>query len=1308
MNTSKQQPPVESQNLPTNAETASKQNPEGNITKKPTTDKLHIGLLKQFWRTVKFYTRTLIYIPLIVLVLIAIGIGTPFGSKITITFASQLLPNLQLDYKSGTINRSLKLDYAYWSMDGIEVELNDVALKWNPGCFIHKQLCVDTLQASAVKVNIQTALLGEQSDDITDVDAEAEADDKTNPQDNELILPISINLDTAELARVNVTVNDMHYNASTLNGSAFWGESGLKVEYLTSTGLEVILPLDENSPSEVKDDNDDQWAMADLPDVYMPFPLFVKKLVADKSLLQIGQRQDLFEHIDLAGSYIGYNISLSQLNVNHTYGDVELIGDLSLVDDYPLNIQASAKIKHIDELPGFNNQQLELKLANDFSKLSTTAKLAGDTQINLQGVIDLTQQSMPFDAKVNNSKLHWPLNQAEYFATIVDLAAKGTVNRQQVSLTGDFSSPYHPKLTVESEFTQQSNALDFSQLLIDSEAGNLDIVGQLSFNDGVKWQAKINSKDIRIQHIKALNQQADMRSKVNGHFATEGFYADNKWTVGISDAALKGRMNGFPLTLEGQATFDQNLAINAHNLKATALGAELYLNGTADKIWDIDAQLDVPDLSQWLVGARGNIHARIDVSGASDNPVVAVLADMQNTSYSGAKFDALNLKAQYQPYQNHQYSIDLISNNLFWNNKKLDTVKVASAGDDGNQVTSMATTGDTELKSVLKSETDLTNQTIAAQWSQFDINNVLGQWQLDAPITFTWDQLNQRGQVDAFCISHPHNRFCVTNSVNLGNEGQANINFSGNPGQLFAPIFSKNINWDGEAVFTSQINWQPKTKPTAQFNFTLLPGNIELIRNKNNTVSIDYQQLLLTATLDENQLRTKISADSDGIASLQSEVNINVTPDRAIDGFINIGALNLEPFGNFFPKLATFTGNLSSNIALAGSLSSPDLSGNIQLDDGAVELTSNPTLIDKINLGLALNGQQAKVNGQWEMGDGQASVDGYLSWPNGQVAGDLNIKGGNLAVIQPPMAIVNISPDVNLKFDSTQFAVKGNVAVPSGQIKIMQLAEGGVPLSDDVIFNDSISELEEKVSPFSIIADVNIDVGNELTIDGMGLTGKLIGNLRLQQQAFKPPLLFGDIKVTNGNYKFMGQTLKINAGEVQFVGPLEVPNLNIEAVKEIKEEDITAGVRVTGTPMQPVVTIFSNPAKEQAEALSYILTGKGFTNTSDQQNNSLMMGAALSLGSQVDGGAINNIGSTAKGVIETFGFKNVQLDANDDGRVAVSGFIGDSLMVKYGIGVFNPGYEMTVRYYIFSQLYLESVSGTLSQSLDIYYSYDFD
>ncbi|KJT16174.1 translocation/assembly module TamB domain-containing protein, partial [Salmonella enterica] len=48
------------------------------------------------------------------------------------------------------------------------------------------------------------------------------------------------------------------------------------------------------------------------------------------------------------------------------------------------------------------------------------------------------------------------------------------------------------------------------------------------------------------------------------------------------------------------------------------------------------------------------------------------------------------------------------------------------------------------------------------------------------------------------------------------------------------------------------------------------------------------------------------------------------------------------------------------------------------------------------------------------------------------------------------------------------------------------------------------------------------------------------------------------------------------------------------------EDDVIAGVRVTGTADEPKAEIFSDPAMPQAEALSYLLRGQGLdSNQSD-------------------------------------------------------------------------------------------------------------
>ncbi|AZG73787.1 translocation/assembly module TamB domain-containing protein [Shewanella livingstonensis] len=1268
------------------------------------------SLPAKIWRNIKLYTRILIYVPLAILMLFAIIIGTPFGSKMGIILVNQFVSDVEVEYASGTLNGDLTLHHLSWSMPGISVNADDLTVEWVPTCLVNRQLCVTNLVASSINVNI-----------ISNNIPATEKPNDTDIQDPfaELELPIDINLGHATLAQVNVAVNNMIFHADNLTTQAIWNSTGLVVESLTSQGLIVNIPdapatkpinaqADSKAIKQTVDTKIEPWPLANLPQVFMPFPINVRQFNATESQLTIGERSDHFSHIALSASFRQFQLGITQLDIQHDDGNVSIIGDITLHDHYPLTLKLVANVDNLPELPGLKQQQLQLDLTQDLSQLKVNAIAEGDSHFKLSAEVNLTTPMLDYQVTLVDADLQWPLNNPLYTSNISRFISKGNIKDQVAQFEGQLTTPYHPTLAVIADVVNRKQKLTINKLNVQSIAGNVDLTGQLSYQDKLTWQANVLTDNIQLQYIDYINQQNPIKSKFSGDFISSGTFNDKQWQVAIQQANLSGRLNGYPLNLQGDISLNQDFAINATNLQASALGAQLIVNGQADKVWDIDAELSVPDVSQWLKGGRGNIFAKVDVTGNSANPIVDVNAQINKFSYQGSKLDSLDLRATYRPYAQHEYRIELHNNNLVWDSYKLTDIAFMSEGNQSQQQSKLNTQGDVVINTQISSSSNLDKQQFNAILTEFNISNALGQWQQDKHITVSWDQLKHRGSISRFCLVHPHNKLCLINDVNLGHTGQINMTFTGNPGKSLAPILSNKIIWSGEAALTSQVNWAKGKKPTANVQFTLLPGNIKLTRAKNNTVSIDYQQLLLQASLDEKQINSSLSFDSSGIASWQSQVSVNITPDRTLQGTINVNELNLAPFGEFFPRLETLEGMLSSRLSLSGTLMDPSVSGNIKLSDAAFALSTNPTLIDKLYLSLALEGQQGLLNGQWHMGDGQVTTEGTLAWPQGKFSGDIDIKGSNLAVIQPPMAILNVSPDINMIFDEQLFAIKGKVNVPSGQIKITQLAEGGVAVSNDVVFNDSVSEQTVKTSPYAVTADLNISVGKNLTIDGMGLKGKLEGDLVLQQQAFKPPMLFGDIKVNKGTYKFMGQTLSINTGEVQFIGPTELPNLNIEATREIKENNITAGVRVTGTPMRPVVTLFSNPAKEQAEVLSYILTGKGFTSTTNQQSNSLMMGAALSLGSQFDGGAMNSIGSTATGLIEKFGFSNVQLDTNDDGKVAVSGYIGDDLMVKYGVGVFNPGYEMTVRYYLFSQLYLESVSSTLSQSLDIYYSFEID
>ena len=1406
------QPPIHEPNAPAQQEN---QTPEQQSSLEQNPTCVQPKTLKlRIWQIFKLCTRIIVYVPLSLLVLTALLLGTEIGSRVSVGLADKFVPDLALTYTSGSLNKDLTLAHASWSMDGIKVELKDLHLAWQPTCLLQKQLCVNALTASQIDVNIDTETLSAGGAE-TDVPPE-------NAEPSELVLPFGIKLDSAELNNINISVDKMRFSANHIQTAATWFAEGLTVEQLSSEGLAVLIPTDDNTVTDTPattpqgagtqitgtqvtdtkaaktttaaettsaaatppqpeteksatavvatsakastdkpiadkqtDENADkqasteEWALAHLPQVFMPFPVDVKHLSLDNSRLQIGPREDLFSHIELQGQFAKYQLTLEKLLLAHSYGEVSVVGQLALEQDYPLALEVKANVTQVAELPELTHQQLNLTLSQSVGQLGIHALAKGDVDFSLNGQLTLKDPMLPYKVKLEKARAQWPLQHAEYLVSDLNLDSQGSLTQQAATLNGNVTTPFHKVLAISSELHHQDAKLDIKQFIAKGELGSVDVTGELDYAKAITWKAKVLLDNLKLQEItlpetaqtpettakkdsKAPSTNTDKsapattntpapttttaatsatsslpNSLISGQLQTTGRLLDKQWQVALTDTQLSGTMQGYPFDITADVSINDKLYISAKGVNAKVLGSTLTLAGETNKTWNIEGKLQVPDFGLWLPQASGQLQADINVTGDEKHPQLELTAQLVDLVHQNIKLRESTLKAYYKPLDAHEFALSLKSKALQLGSQSLDTVILGSKGDIQNQKLTLSATGDLGLELGVSSQYDMKKSQLKAQVNKINLATPVGRWEIDKDIFIAWDQNKSKGNISHFCLVNPNSQVCLDNQVTIGKTGDAQISYAGNLGKLLVPVLPDNMQWDGSSSLLANFAWAAGRKPTANVDFNFTPGSIKLKRAKNREVTIKYQQLALKANLDAKRLTSTINFESEAVASWQSEFTVNVTPDRALSGYANIKQINLQPLGEFFPQLNTLEGLLTSKLNFAGTLDAPEVSGNVSLTQGALALTANPTLVNKIDMSMDLGGQQASLKGRWMMGTGLGRVTGDMRWPQGQFSGELAIKGDKLAVIQPPLALLDVSPDLTIAFSSQQLEVKGVVDVPSGNIKIVQLAEGGVALSEDVVFDDSIAAAQPKASPYAIVADLNINVGNDLKVDGMGLKGKLQGTLKLQQQAFRPPLLFGDIKVKQGSYKFMGQTLKIRTGEVQFVGPTSVPNLNIEAIREIKSEDLVAGVRVTGTPARPVVTLFSNPAKEQAEILSYIIKGSGFNSSNNEQNNSLMMGAALGLSSQVGGGgAINNIGNTAAGIIEEFGFSNVQLDTNDEGRVAISGFIGDNLMVKYGVGVFNPGYEMTVRYYLLSQLYLETVSGTLGQSLDIYYNFN--
>ena len=198
---------------------------------------------------------------------------------------------------------------------------------------------------------------------------------------------------------------------------------------------------------------------------------------------------------------------------------------------------------------------------------------------------------------------------------------------------------------------------------------------------------------------------------------------------------------------------------------------------------------------------------------------------------------------------------------------------------------------------------------------------------------------------------------------------------------------------------------------------------------------------------------------------------------------------------------------------------------------------------------------------------------------------------------------------------------------------------------------------------------------------------------------------FGQINLKNGRYASFGQDLLIRKGQISFAGLPSQPMLNIEAIRNpeaMEDNKVTAGVKVIGMASSPQVTIFSDPAKPQDQALSYLLTGRSLENSGEAGSSGSVGAALLGLGLAKSGKVVGGIG-------EAFGIQDLNLGTagvGDSSKVQVSGNIGKRLQVKYGVGLFDGLAEVTLRYRLMPQLYFQSVSST-NQVFDLLYQFEF-
>jgi len=483
----------------------------------------------------------------------------------------------------------------------------------------------------------------------------------------------------------------------------------------------------------------------------------------------------------------------------------------------------------------------------------------------------------------------------------------------------------------------------------------------------------------------------------------------------------------------------------------------------------------------------------------------------------------------------------------------------------------------------------------------------------------------------------------------------------------------------------------------------------------------------LSARADFEQgrrLAITVQAAASRIGKLDATVGAGLTADPARGGLLELGpdapltgkiALDvpqLKTTGGLFGPSYVLDGRLALNLALGGARAKPTVSGalvgdslsatlvdqGVQLKDGVVRVALTENLVDL---------QQVEFHG----GDGTLRATGKIRLDQDEPDLTARIEADKLELFAAPDRQLSLSGSATMANGGPGGGLDIN-----GKFKIdhalFDLPDQPAPrLSDDVvIMRDHVlvrgappkptEPTNKPVGRFAPRASVDIDLGNNFRFRGQGADLGLRGTVTALSAPNQPLRAIGNVRVTEGStYTSFGRKLAIENGYFTFNGPVANPGINILAMR--RNQEVEAGVQVTGTVRAPVVKLVSEPNVADNEKLSWLLFGHG----TDQGNNlgqqSSMTTALALLGSATGKRVAQTVG------LDEFSVGRSEVGLTDSQVVMLSKAINERLVLGYeqGLQSASNAFKATVNLSRFWSIAL--YTGTF-QGIDFNYTRRFD
>ena len=815
--------------------------------------------------------------------------------------------------------------------------------------------------------------------------------------------------------------------------------------------------------------------------------------------------------------------------------------------------------------------------------------------------------------------------------------------------------------------------------------GRLDATGNIGWTPALRWDA-----DARLSGFDPGYFLPDWPGAINGKITSTGEQRDDGSLLADVDARdLGGKLRGRALSGRGSLHVDGDAYSGD---VALGLGeSRLTAKGRMAANIDLDANFAPLHLNDLLPDGNGTLRGNVHLRGPRTTPDVDV--DLTGDALGFGDYRAAHLVAKGKlPWRsgNGQLLVDATGLAL---GLPLDSLHLNARGavehlqleaDAQSEVGTLALAGSAN-KQGSRWQGALASLRIAPQKG--------GAWTLQDTARWSWDGNN--GSLSRSCLtSSDGGTLCA--DADWPRRG-LNVQSTGLPLALLKPYLPERSDgrpWhlNGDIALVGHL--QPAGNAwRGNLSLTSATGGVRnTARAKRDFLG--YRDLKLDATFDQRKIEATLAAGLNSKGHINARIATGWDDHAPLAGELRLDTDELTWVELLSPDIVQPTGKLDVDVRLSGTRAQPMISGEGHLANFATELPALGIAVTQGDVRLqAQPDGSARIVGKLRSGDGVLNVDGSLDWRDQSTPLVLNLRGNNVLVAETRQLRAVAAPDLTVRYAAGKpLQVTGKVTISEADINLERLDQG-VSTSPDVVVLDPVDP--DRNTPNDVDLDLELVMGDAVNLKGFGLTGTLGGNLRVRAQPGREMRGSGVLEI-GGRYSAYGQRLQITRGRLLWANTLiGDPRLDIRAERVVG--DVTAGIRVVGNASDPRASVYSDPAKSETEALSYLTLGRPLTSLSGAEAQQL--GSAKSALSAGTGLLASQLGS--KIGLDDAGVNTSRALGAD--VLSVGKYLSPKLYVGYGVSLLGTGQVLTLKYLLRKGFNIEIESSTVENRASVNY-----